>query len=78
MTESAPVTLCMPRLTPPSKIGTIGIPYPGTETKIISLTTNEPLGTHQSGELLVRGPQVNNKFLYVLYNHVFLLNIYDY
>lgn len=58
MTESAPVTLCMPKLTPPSKLGTIGVPYPGTQAKVISLTTGEPLGTHQSGELLVRGPQV--------------------
>lgn len=60
MTESAPVTLCMPKLTPPSKIGTIGILYPGTEAKIISLTSGQPLGTHQSGELLVRGPQVSH------------------
>jgi 4-coumarate--CoA ligase len=58
MTESAPVALCMPKLTPPSKIGTVGVPYPGTEAKIISLSTGEPLGTHKSGELLVRGPQV--------------------
>lgn len=62
MTESAPVTFCMPKFTPPSKIGTIGIPYPGTQAKVISLTTGEHLGTHQSGELLVRGPQV--KFVY--------------
>lgn len=60
MTESAPVTFCMPKLIPPSKIGTIGIPYPGTEAKVISLVTGESLGTHQSGELLVRGPQVGN------------------
>ena len=58
MTETSPVTFCMPRLTPPSKIGTTGLPYPGTEAKVISLTTGETLGTHKSGELLVRGPQV--------------------
>ncbi|KAJ8986094.1 hypothetical protein NQ317_003389 [Molorchus minor] len=63
MTESSPVTFCMPRLTPPSKIGTIGIPYPGTEAKIISLINGETLGTHQSGELLVRGPQVMMGYL---------------
>ncbi|CAH1370226.1 unnamed protein product [Tenebrio molitor] len=63
MTESAPVALCMPKLTPPSKIGTVGVPYPGTEAKIISLSTGEPLGTHKSGELLVRGPQLMMGYL---------------
>ncbi|XP_018572545.1 probable 4-coumarate--CoA ligase 3 isoform X2 [Anoplophora glabripennis] len=63
MTESAPVTMCMPRLTPPSKIGTIGILYPETEAKIVSLTSGESLGTHQSGELLVRGPQLMMGYL---------------
>lgn len=58
MTESSPVTLYMPKLTPPSKIGTVGILYPGTEAKIISLSTGETLGSHKPGELLVRGPQV--------------------
>ncbi|CAH0560616.1 unnamed protein product [Brassicogethes aeneus] len=63
MTESSPVTFCMPKLTPPSKIGTIGIPYPGTESKIISLTSGEVQGTHKSGELLVRGPQIMMGYL---------------
>lgn len=63
MTESSPVTFCMPKLTPPSKIGTIGIPFPGTEAKIINLVTGEPVGTHQSGELLVRGPQIMMGYL---------------
>lgn len=58
MTESSPVTLMMPKVTPPSKVGTCGVLYPGTEGKIISLTTNEVLGPHKSGELLVKGPQV--------------------
>lgn len=66
MTESSPVTLFMPILIPPSKIGTVGVLYPSTQAKIISLSTGEVLGTHQSGELLVRGPQV---CLYILYTH---------
>nr|XP_015834352.1 PREDICTED: 4-coumarate--CoA ligase 2-like [Tribolium castaneum]XP_015834353.1 PREDICTED: 4-coumarate--CoA ligase 2-like [Tribolium castaneum] len=63
MTESSPVTFCMPKLTPPSKIATIGLPYPGTEAKVISLSNGEPQGTHKSGELLVRGPQIMMGYL---------------
>nr|CAH7746282.1 unnamed protein product [Callosobruchus chinensis] len=63
MTESSPVTFIMPRITPPSKIGTIGVPVPGTEAKIISLTNGETMGTHESGELLVRGPQIMMGYL---------------
>lgn len=58
MTESSPVSLFMPILTPPSKIQTVGVLIPNTEAKIINLSTNEIMGSHQSGELLVRGPQV--------------------
>lgn len=58
MTESSPVTLMMPTITPSSKIGTCGLLYPGTEGKIVSLSTQEILGPHKSGELLVKGPQV--------------------
>lgn len=58
MTESSPVTLMMPTMTPASKVGTVGVLYPGTEGKIVSLTTQEMLGAHKSGELLVKGPQV--------------------
>ncbi|XP_050304061.1 uncharacterized protein LOC126741607 [Anthonomus grandis grandis] len=63
MTETSPVTFIMPKMTPPSKIGTIGILYPGTEARVISLSTGENLGTHQTGELLVRGPQVMMGYL---------------
>lgn len=63
MTETSPVTFIMPKLTPPSKIGTIGVLYPGTEAKIISLTTGEVLGPNKTGELLVRGPQVMMGYL---------------
>lgn len=58
MTESAPVTLFMPLLTPPSKIGTVGILPPSTEAKIVDLTTGETLSDHKPGELCIRGPQV--------------------
>lgn len=55
MTETSPV-VCV---NPPNaiEVGTIGIPVPGTDVKIVDEEENEvPLG--ESGELCVRGPQV--------------------
>jgi long-chain acyl-CoA synthetase len=39
-------------------VGTIGVPLPNTEAKIVDLTTGEPLPAGQIGELAVRGPQI--------------------
>ncbi|XP_050505999.1 uncharacterized protein LOC126884185 [Diabrotica virgifera virgifera] len=63
MTESSPVTFIMPKMTPPSKIGTIGVLYPSTEAKVVCLVSGKTLGTHESGELLVRGPQIMMGYL---------------
>lgn len=38
--------------------GTIGMPLPGTEARLVDLTTREPVPVGERGELLVRGPQV--------------------
>jgi long-chain acyl-CoA synthetase len=40
------------------KLGSIGIPVPDTEVKIIDLETNEEAAPGKEGELWVRGPQV--------------------
>ncbi len=56
-TEAAPVTHANP-LYGLRKVGTIGVPLPSTEAKIVSLTTGEDLPPGQVGELVVRGPQV--------------------
>jgi len=40
------------------KLGSIGIPMPDTEVKIIDLETNEEAAPGKEGELWVRGPQV--------------------
>ena len=58
MTETSPVTHCNP-LRGTRKIGSIGLPVPGTDAKVVSLedgATEMPTG--EVGELIVRGPQV--------------------
>jgi long-chain acyl-CoA synthetase len=56
-TEASPVTHANP-LYGRRKVGSIGIPIPSTEAKIIDLATGEDLPAGQIGELAVRGPQV--------------------
>jgi long-chain acyl-CoA synthetase len=58
LTETSPVTHINPPTGSP-KVGSIGLPMPDTETRIVDLETGEhdlPLG--EVGELLIRGPQV--------------------
>lgn len=58
LTEASPVTHCNPvyRKNPS---GSIGVPFPGTDSRIVDVETGEhdlPIG--QEGVLMVRGPQV--------------------
>ncbi|HLO03307.1 MAG TPA: long-chain fatty acid--CoA ligase [Symbiobacteriaceae bacterium] len=57
MTECSPVTHSNP-ITGPRKIGSVGLPYPDTEVRIIDLETGADLPVGQEGEVLIRGPQV--------------------
>ena len=58
LTEASPVTHANP-LVENRKVGTIGIPLPSTEAKIVDLKRREKeVDTGQIGELAVRGPQV--------------------
>jgi len=58
LTEASPVTHANP-LGDKRKIGTIGVPLPSTESKIVDLTRkNRAVKQGQVGELAVRGPQV--------------------
>jgi long-chain acyl-CoA synthetase len=42
-----------------NRVGTIGVPWPDTEAKIVDTATGEKaLGVGEEGELCVRGPQV--------------------
>ena len=57
LTEAAPVTHSNP-LYGLRKVGSIGIPLPNTDAKIVDLMTGEQLDYGMIGELAVRGPQV--------------------
>lgn len=57
LTEASPVTHANP-LYGLRKIGSIGIPIPNTDAKIVDLATGQDLLAGQIGELVVKGPQV--------------------
>ena len=58
LSEATPVTHDNP-LFGDNRIGTIGVPFPDTEAKIVDVETGEKeLPPGQRGELIVKGPQV--------------------
>lgn len=57
LTEAGPVTHANP-LYGSRKTGTIGVPLPNTDAKIVDLQTGVELPAGEIGELAVRGPQV--------------------
>ena len=57
MTECSPVATANP-LFGLRKPGSIGIPVPDTDAKIVDLETGARLGVEQVGELAIKGPQV--------------------
>ncbi|NIS82802.1 MAG: alpha/beta fold hydrolase [Anaerolineales bacterium] len=57
LTEASPVTHVNP-FDESEKVGTIGIPIPNTDAKIVDLLTGEELPPGKIGELVIKGPQV--------------------
>jgi long-chain acyl-CoA synthetase len=57
LTEASPVTHANP-LFGLRKVGSIGIPLPNTDAKIVDIITHQDLGVGEIGELVVQGPQV--------------------
>ncbi len=57
LTEASPVTHCNP-IYGKRKAGSIGIPFPSTDARIVDIETGEPLPVGEVGELCVKGPQV--------------------
>ena len=58
LSEATPVTHANP-IYGENRVGTIGVPWPDTEVKIVDVETGEQvLGAGEAGELCVHGPQV--------------------
>ena len=58
LSEATPVTHANP-IWGDNRVGTIGVPWPDTEVKIVDIETGEQvLGIGERGELCIRGPQV--------------------
>ncbi|MBC7231273.1 MAG: long-chain fatty acid--CoA ligase [Actinobacteria bacterium] len=58
LSEASPVTHSNP-IMGMRKVGSIGIPFPDTEAKIVDVETGkQELGPNEPGELIIRGPQV--------------------
>ena len=57
LTEASPVTHANP-MNGENRTGSIGIPVPNTDAKIVDLISGKDLPAGQIGELLIRGPQV--------------------
>ncbi len=59
MTETAPVTHINPFSGRFRKVGSVGIPLPDTECRIVDMTEGvEDMPVGERGELIIRGPQV--------------------
>jgi long-chain acyl-CoA synthetase len=61
LTEASPVTHCNPvdKTMRTVRVGSIGLPLPDTDAKIVDVETGEKtLRTGETGELAVKGPQV--------------------
>ena len=61
MTESSPLATANPAIGT-KKIGSVGLPFPDTEVKIIDIDTSKELGIGEPGEILIKGPQVTKGY----------------
>ncbi len=57
MTETTPVLTSLPRFGK-KKAGSVGIPYPDTDVRLVDPDTGKPVAQGEPGELVARGPQV--------------------
>lgn len=57
LTETSPVACCNP-IDGTDRVGSVGLPVPNTEVKLMSEDGKDVTWTGESGEICVRGPQV--------------------
>jgi long-chain acyl-CoA synthetase len=57
LTEASPVTHCNP-LYSEDRPGSIGLPLPGTDCKVVDPDTGGPVEPGAPGEMIIKGPQV--------------------
>lgn len=63
MTETSPAGTTVPRGMPDDKLGTIGVPVPGLDMKIVDVDDCEKvLAPGQSGEMVIKGPNVTKGY----------------
>ncbi|MCQ6273466.1 AMP-binding protein [Bacillus sp. V3B] len=58
LTESSPVTHAHFLWDRPRPMGSVGVPWPDTDAKILSLETGDELPPGEMGEIVVKGPQI--------------------
>ncbi len=64
LTEASPVTHVNPLAGGERKVGSIGLPLPDTDSRIVDLETGtEDIPAGEPGEMIVRGPQVMKGYL---------------
>jgi acyl-CoA synthetase (AMP-forming)/AMP-acid ligase II len=63
MTETSPVTHSSPVDPSQVKFGSVGVPAPNTECKVVDLETGTAVGPRKEGEVCVRGPQIMKGYL---------------
>ncbi|MGZ8666300.1 MAG: AMP-binding protein [Solirubrobacterales bacterium] len=63
LTETSPVTHCIPFDAKRNPPGSIGPPVPGTECRLVDPGSGEDVAAGERGELWIRGPQVMRGYL---------------
>lgn len=63
LTETSPVTHSSPANPSQVTFGSVGVPAPNTECKLVDLETGATLEHNQEGEVCVRGPQIMKGYL---------------
>jgi acyl-CoA synthetase (AMP-forming)/AMP-acid ligase II len=63
LTETSPVSHCVPDSWSEVKPGSVGPSIPNTDCKIVDVATERELGRNEDGEIWIRGPQVMKGYL---------------